>query len=511
MKRKAVRRGMILYMAALLCGCRDSAEKNTAGAEHVEETEVSVVKEQTDISVWDTAMDISEEVLPEPEAEPETENMAVEVAEEEPVLYPVTDYDIPPSDTVRYVESDREEIFRTCYTESVIDENDPTTYQIIQKEEEVTVTEEFPTEYTDNSGNVKYTYSDGIWYEYKYSTGEIILGEPDEEAALFFLNLDGFYDGYEIQTVNCSELADESMGTQYAYHVLYYKSSAMEGEPEDVEGLKVGAVRSETSVTTRIVEEKVPVMVETEEGTGEYVYYGWQDMDGDIYYFDGNGEKVTGSHVIRGIHYTFDEDGIKISDNGIHVSERNGEIDWKRVKDAKIDYAVIRGAYRGCGKGELVRDSRFEENVAGARHAGIDVGLSVYSQAVTEEEAVEEARLALRMAEEDQITRPLVVVSSYGDPEYKGRADGLSAADRTAYVNTFCETVKNAGYTPMVCAEKSWLEHCLDADMLGPYPVCIAQYNSNVTYTGDYDVWQYTARGNIDGISGNIGLSISRR
>ena len=103
-----------------------------------------------------------------------------------------------------------------------------------------------------------------------------------------------------------------------------------------------------------------------------------------------------------------------------------------------------------------------------------------------------------------------MIVSSYGDKDAKGRADGLSKEDRTRLVSLFCETVRNAGFTPVICAEKGWLEYCLDAESLASYPVCLIQYNTNVTYTGAYEFWQYTAGGKVDGISGNIGLSISR-
>ncbi len=523
MKRRAVRGLWVVCMAALLCGCQDSAEMKETDVGQAAETEVSREEEQVTEPDPDTATTISEdteeivedrlpeEVAPEGVGEEVTEEAyVVTVEKEEPMLYPVTDYDVIPGDTVKYVESREEEIVETRLAESVIDETNPETFQVVQTEKEVQVTQDIPCEYSDRAGNVRYAYADGLWYEYKYSTGNISLDEPDEEMALFFLNLDGFYDGYEISRVECSEVTDEGMGTRYEYHVLYTMTSEMQVEPTDTEGLTVTGVRQEISSKIEVVEEKVPVMIEESYGTDEYMYYGWKKLDEDIYYFDKNGEEVTGSQVIRGVRYLFDEDGVKISDNGIHVSEANGVIDWDKVKDSRTDYAVIRGGYRGCGKGELVRDNRFVENVVGARREGIDVGLSVYSQAVTVEEAIEEANLTIALAKEHLITRPLVIVSAQGDPEYRGRADGLSREDRTRIIRAFCEAVQSAGYVPMIHAEKGWMEHCLDAETLKDYPVWLVQYNSNVTYAGPYEIWQYTAKGNMDGISGNIGLSISR-
>lgn len=515
MKRRAVIRVIVLCMTAFLCGCKDTSELTATVAEVREpsvKTEVMIESmEENSEEMPDEHIPAESEGLPaEDLVEESAEEVIVEVEKEEPLLYPHTDYDYLPSDTVKYTESDKEEITEKRYVESVVKEDDPSTFKVVQTEKEVTVTEEVPAGYLDTNGNEIYTYSDGIWYGHKYSTGDITLGAPDEDLALFFLNLDGFYDDYIVEDVTCTELMVDGEELQYQYHVLYHKTSALEGEPSNTEGLTVSKTRTVTNTRKEIVEEKVPVLLEEEIGTGEYIYSGWQKFDDERYYFDKNGEMLTGSHVIKGIHYIFDEDGVKISDNGIYVSEQNGAIDWKQVRTAKIDHAVIRAAYRGCGKGELIRDSRFEENIIGARRAGIDVGLSIYSQAVNEEEILEEAALVLELAKTHQISRPLMIVSSYGDADYRGRADGLNAGDRTGLVKLFCEKIRETGYTPMVCAEKGWLEHCLDAEALEEYPICIIQYNTNVTYTGAYEVWQYTSSGKVDGISGNIGLSIGR-
>lgn len=466
-----------------------------------------------------------EDVVPEEEdlPEPEEESVTYEVMDVSRLVKQEGDgtsaaevplclsgsYDYVPKDTVTYVDSEKKEIFETRQKESIVNEADPSTYRIVKKEEKVTLTEEIPTEYTDAAGQVRYACVDGVWYEYKYSTGDVTLDDQDEEIALFLLNLDGFYDGYEPVEITCTEVADETMQTEYQYHVSYRSERRLDSEPADVKELTVSKSRQETSVKTEIVEEKVPVLLSEETGTGEYRYYGWQKLDDEIFYYDKNGEKVTGEQVIQGIRHVFDKHGVMTSSAGVDVSSGNGSIDWDAVEDEGIEYAMIRGGYRGYVKGDLILDSRFSENVIGARREGIDVGVTIYSQAVNEKEAVEEASLAVALVREHQITRPIVIVVGYSNESCTGRADSLSVRDRTACVEAFCKTIQNAGYIPMIRAEKSFLENNLEQDLLEKYPVNLVQYNSNVTYTRPYEIWQYTAKGNVNGISGNTGLMIS--
>lgn len=519
MLRKAARLVTAIWVASLLCGC--CAETEIDQVEKIGKAETT----EKDRAVMSLAPDDSV-FLPEESVEENTKD------KEEPVVYQIHDVmgmvkmeneisrekeepqellsevDISPSDTVKYIVSGQEEIMDTRQVESVVNENDPETYQIITTEQPEPVTEEIPEEYVDASGRIKYALLDGIWYEYKYSAGDLTLDEEDEELALLLLNLDGFYDGYEVAEIECEALPEDA-GAEFSYHVLYVKKTAMEEAPADVENLTVSKSRSEITTRKIPVEEKVPVLSEEEYGTGEYTYYGWQELDGNTYYFDENGDRVTGAQVIQGIRHVFDEEGIRISRAGITVSGRNGAIDWTAVRESGIDYAMIRCGYRGYTDGTLILDSRCEENITGARNAGIETGIFFFSQAVTEKEAVEEASLITALAEKYQIHTPLVIESSGASLDYSGRADGLSAHDRTACLDAFCRTVKNAGYTPMIRAEKGWIENSLEWDMLSTYPFWLVQFNSDVTYSGPYEIWQYTGRGLMNGISGNIGLNIS--
>lgn len=411
--------------------------------------------------------------------------------------------DHPPGDTVGFVPSRKEEIMENRYVESVVNENDPDTYQIVKKEKVI------PTLYVNHAGDIKYAYEDGVWYEYKYSNGNITLDVKDKELALLILNLDGSYDGYEAVSVDCVEAVKEGGGTEYEFHVRYQGIFAMEASPSEVAHLTAGDIGRVAAARTVTTEEKMPVMMQQYVGTGEYRYYGWQILDGDTFYFDQEGNKVTGPQVIQGIRHEFDENGVRTSRAGVEVSEDSGEIDWEKVSGAGLDFVVIRCACRDAGTGRIVPDSRAEENIKGAREAGLEVVLSVFSQAVTREEAIEEAETAISMAKTYGLTTPIVITSAGAAPEHTGRADGLKPSERTACVYAFCQTIKEYGYTPMLHAEAGWMEDSLCMETLSDTPLWVAEYNTDLTYTRPCDLWQYTAKGTVEGISGYTGLIIS--
>ena len=243
-----------------------------------------------------------------------------------------------------------------------------------------------------------------------------------------------------------------------------------------------------------------------------YKYTGWQTIDGYKYYYDANGNKVTGSQVIRGVVYSFDSTGKLSSNNGvlgIDVSKYNGNIDWNAVKNAGVDYVIIRCGYRGYGSGVLVEDINYRKNIQGATAAGLKVGVYYFSQAINEIEAVEEASAVLGMISGYKMTYPVFIDVEYSNSSKNGRADNLSVAQRTAVAKAFCQTIQNAGYRAGVYANKTWLTSFLDMNQLSGYKVWLAQYATSVSYTGRYDMWQYSSTGKISGISGNVDLNLS--
>lgn len=241
--------------------------------------------------------------------------------------------------------------------------------------------------------------------------------------------------------------------------------------------------------------------------TNKYRYTGWQTIDGKRYYFDKNGVPVTGDQIIQGMKYSFQSDGsLKVNGTmGIDISKHNGNIDWNAVKNAGVNYVILRCGYRGSATGVLVEDEKFRSNIQGAQAAGLKVGIYFFSQAVSEREAIEEASLAISLIRNYKITYPV-----YMDVEAaNGRADGLDAGTRTQIIKAFCETIRNSGYTAGVYANKTWLSSKMNVGSLGSYKIWLAQYAATPTYSGRYEMWQYSSTGKIAGISGNVDLNIS--
>ena len=242
-------------------------------------------------------------------------------------------------------------------------------------------------------------------------------------------------------------------------------------------------------------------------------YTGWQTIDGYKYFYTSEGNAVTGDQVISGVKYTFDASGKLTSEGGqntntgngtlgIDVSKWNGTIDWQKVKNAGVSFAIIRVGYRGSSKGSMIDDSMFKTNIAGAQAAGIKVGVYFFSQAVNEVEAVEEASMVIDRLSGYSLSYPV-----YLDVEKSGgRGDGIDKDMRTAVCKTFCQTITNAGYRAGVYSNKNWLTEKLDASQLSGYSIWCAHYADKCGYTGSYSMWQYTDRGSVDGINGDVDL-----
>lgn len=191
---------------------------------------------------------------------------------------------------------------------------------------------------------------------------------------------------------------------------------------------------------------------------------------------------------------------------GIDVSKWNGEIDWKRVKESGVEFAIIRLGYRGSATGVLVEDPYFKRNIEGALSAGISVGVYFFTQAINEIEAVEEASMVLALCREYDITYPIFIDTEGAG----GRADSLTSTDRTTICKAFMETIESGGYTSGIYASKNWYQDQLDASKFRKNQVIwLAQYSDSVTYGGTYHIWQYSSNGRISGIEGRVDLNLS--
>lgn len=200
--------------------------------------------------------------------------------------------------------------------------------------------------------------------------------------------------------------------------------------------------------------------------------------------------------------------------NGIDVSQWQGNIDWKKVKKAGVEFAIIRVGYRGSESGALRADSRYLSYIKGALKAGIKVGVYIYSQATTPAEARAEANFVLKRIQGYDISMPVVLdyefYTSTSGRLYKAH---LTKREATDVCKAFCQTVENAGYTPMVYGNCDMLNNHLYAEELAQdYLMWLANFGKNngtdrgfaTPYTGTYSFWQHTSRGRVPGISGYV-------
>ena len=232
---------------------------------------------------------------------------------------------------------------------------------------------------------------------------------------------------------------------------------------------------------------------------------GWYDYGDNTYYIGSDGRPLCGNQYIDGKRYFFNANGAKASLFGADFSKHQGTMDWASVKQSGVEFVILRAAVRGYGSsGNLVTDSQIAANIKGALSQNIDVGIYVFSQAVTTEEAVEEAERALDIIKGYDIKLPIYFDSEYsGAPNRTGRADGLTKAERTSLAMAFCETVRKAGYKAGVYASKSFFYDNLDYAALQSrgYEIWLAHYISSVTdFKYPYNIWQYTSKGSIGGV-----------
>ena len=207
------------------------------------------------------------------------------------------------------------------------------------------------------------------------------------------------------------------------------------------------------------------------------------------------------------IEYTGDDSSVVIY-NGIDVSRFQGEIDWEQVADAGIDYAIIRVGLRGSTEGKLLEDDNFVYNIENAIANGIDVGVYFYSQAITDEEALEEAQFVLDLIEPYDLAYPVVLDVESADST-SARTNGLSQDQYTSIAKLFCETVEGAGYKAVIYGNVKSFTLLLNANELTSYDTWIAYYGTPLYYPYEFGMWQYSSSGTVAGIDGDVDLNIS--
>lgn len=209
--------------------------------------------------------------------------------------------------------------------------------------------------------------------------------------------------------------------------------------------------------------------------------------------------------------FVYDEKGYltcTVADSrlGIDVSEHQGQIDWQAVKEAGVEFAIIRLGYRGYSEGVLHEDAYARENLEDARAAGLEIGAYFYSQAVSVEEARQEARLALKILGGTELTFPLVYDWEYVNEE--ARTAAVDARTLTDCTLMFCRTVEKNGYDAMIYFNQDLGGRMFLLEELTDYPFWLAMYDDQMTYPYRVKLWQYTPFGRVPGIETDVDLNL---
>lgn len=186
---------------------------------------------------------------------------------------------------------------------------------------------------------------------------------------------------------------------------------------------------------------------------------------------------------------------------GIDVSEHQGMINWTSVKESGLaDFAIIRAGY---GRELYQVDKYFHYNMQNAQANGIDVGIYWYSYASTPAEALMEAQTCYEIIKDYSFTYPV-----YYDVEERRITDNLSTAEVSALFDAFCSFFEEKGYYVGAYSYANLLQTKIYRNVLEKYDVWAAQYDSQLSaYNGHYGIWQYSSKGAVDGINGNVDMN----
>lgn len=202
------------------------------------------------------------------------------------------------------------------------------------------------------------------------------------------------------------------------------------------------------------------------------------------------------------------EDGRQISYVGADISKYHDYVDFVKLKKAGVHFVMLRVGVRGYGTGQLMLDENFLDNIKRASDAGLEIGLYFFSQAISKEEAIEEANLVLENIGDYTITYPIAFDMEFivGDT---ARIEALTREEKTTIAKAFMDTIENAGYMPMLYGNKEWLIRYVDLSKLTSYDIWLSQPGDIPDYPYKFTMWQYSNTASIDGIAGYANLNIS--
>ena len=250
--------------------------------------------------------------------------------------------------------------------------------------------------------------------------------------------------------------------------------------------------------------------------------FGNKEINGNVYYFN------TSTGVFESVNSEAFVDGMKLntidlskftwtngipsygkSKMGIDVSSHQGSIDWNKVKNDGVEFVILRVGFRGYGPSGLLRnDARFEEYYDGARSVGLPIGVYFFSQAINEAEAIEEANLMLNATQGKQID--LGYVYDLEDISYdSARTDNMSASQWTKNAVAFLNTIDKAGKKGILYTNMNWYRTKYYIDKLYKWDIWLAQYGTkNPSFPYEFNIWQFSENGRVDGISTKVDMNV---
>ena len=208
-----------------------------------------------------------------------------------------------------------------------------------------------------------------------------------------------------------------------------------------------------------------------------------------------------------GMDYIGEDAGVSVN-RGVDVSALNGEINWAKVAEEQIAFAMIRAAVRNAD-GELAQDERFQENMSGAKSVGLMNGCYVDLDADSEKAAEEIADFVLSNLSMSQQEMGAPVAVRVQIPDHTSSLNGQTREEWTQGVRAFCAKRKKAGYEPVIYANTAAFHMLLNMAELEEYDKWIADYGDYLYFPYKFKCWQYSLKGTVNGIEGDVALDLS--
>ncbi|MBQ9050285.1 MAG: hypothetical protein IJ126_06730 [Lachnospiraceae bacterium] len=208
-----------------------------------------------------------------------------------------------------------------------------------------------------------------------------------------------------------------------------------------------------------------------------------------------------------GMEYIGEDAGVSVN-RGVDVSALNGEINWAKVAEEQIAFAMIRAAVRNAD-GELAQDERFQENMSGAKSVGLRIGCYVDLDADSEKAAEEIADFVLSNLSMSQQEMGAPVAVRVQIPDHTSSLNGQTREEWTQGVRAFCAKIKKAGYEPVIYANTAAFHMLLNMAELEEYDKWIADYGDYLYFPYKFKCWQYSLKGTVNGIEGDVALDLS--